>query len=328
MSTTICNPSSPNPGLAMTLAATAYCTDPVTTLNNLNNGWTAVWVATTDINGNIAFIAYNGSSQYVVAIRGSLLNFSWQAFDNWFVQDLNVYKQTAWIYPASDAQPMISQGSSDGLNDLSQLVSATGQTIYQYLAANAIGNDISIGVVGHSLGGNLATVFAPWLLYQLQQNKLTPPALFPVLTFAAPTAGNQAFAEAYDKSFPASWRYYNEIDLVPMASDSLRSAEQLYSPAPEASSIETTYGKVTVTLQKAIGLIADSIDISELHYGSYYAQTNQSNGSIALNTSKTLNPVDTSKPLIEQWFDQVASQHVQSTYLSFFGLSPVTCAST
>ncbi|MES2041799.1 MAG: hypothetical protein V4495_28620, partial [Pseudomonadota bacterium] len=62
--------------------------------------------------------------------------------------------------------------------------------------------------------------------------------------------------------------------------------------------------------------------------GSIYAQTNQSSGSVALNTSKTINPVDTSKPLIDQWFDQVASQHVQSTYLSFFELSPVTCATT
>lgn len=329
MTTTIGNTSDPNPGLAMTLAATAYCSDPITTLNNLDNGWTAVWAATTDINGNIAFIAYNGSSQYVVAIRGSLLNFSWQAFDNWFIQDLNVYKQTAWTYPASDTQPMVSQGSSDGLTDLIQLVNASGQTIYQYLAANAIGSNISIGVVGHSLGGNLATVFAPWLLYQLQQNKITPPALFPVLTFAAPTAGNTAFAAAYDKSFPNSWRYYNEIDVVPMASDSLRSAEQLYSaPAPEASSIETTYKKLTVTLKDAIGLIADSIDVSEGTNGSIYAQTNQSSGSVALNTLKTINPVDTSKPLIDQWFDQVASQHVQSTYLSFFGLSPVTCAAT
>jgi hypothetical protein len=312
----------------MTLAATAYCSDPATTLTNLGNGWSAVWVATTDLNGNIAFIAYNGSSQYVVAIRGSLLNFSWQAFDNWFDQDLNVYKQAAWTFPTSDAQPMISQGSSDGLNDLSQLVNASGQTIYQYLAANAIGSDISIGVVGHSLGGNLATVFASWLLYQLEQNDLTPPALFPVLTFAAPTAGNQAFAEAYDKSFPNSWRYYNEIDLVPMASDSLRSAEQLYSPAPEACSIEATYDNRTVTLAEGIGLVADTIDLSEVKFGSFYTQTNQANGSVALNPSKTLFPVDTNKALIDQWFDQVASQHVQSTYLSFFDLPPVVCAAT
>lgn len=328
MSNSIGDPSSPNPGLAMTLAATAYCTDPTTTLSNMGNGWSAVWVATTDINGNIAFIAYNGSSQYVVAIRGSLLNFSWQAFDNWFKQDLNVYEQTAWIYPASTSQPMISRGSSDGLNDLIQLVDISGQTIYQYLAANATSSNISIGVVGHSLGGNLATVFAPWLLYQFQQNNIAPPALFPVLTFAAPTAGNTAFAAAYDKSFPSSWRYYNQIDLVPMASDSLRSAQELYSPSPEASSIETTYKSVTVTLKEGIGLIADSIDVSEGANGSIYAQTNQASGSIALNTSKALIPVDTSKPLIDQWFDQVASQHVQSTYLSFFGLPPLKCATT
>jgi predicted lipase len=312
----------------MTLAAVAYCSDPATTLDNMNNGWSAVWVASTDINGNIAFIAYNGSSQYVVAVRGSLLNFSWQSFDNWFRQDLNVYEQTAWTFPSSTTQPMISQGSSDGLNDLTQLVDSTEQTIYKYLAANAIGSGISIGVVGHSLGGNLATVFAPWLLYQFQQNKITTPTNFPVMTFAAPTAGNQAFAEAYDKSFPNSWRYYNEIDLVPMASDSLRAAEQLYNPAPKASGINTTVDHVTITLANAIGGIADSIDVTEIGYGSFYAQTNQSSGSVALNTSKTLQPVDTTKPLIEQWFDQVAAQHVQSTYLSFFDLNPVDCAGT
>ena len=326
MSTMIGNISDPNPGLAMTLAAVSYCSNPTLTLDNMNNGWQAVWIANTDINGNIAFIAYNGSSQYVVAIRGSLLNFSWQSFDNWFKQDLNVYEQAAWTYPNSTTQPMISQGSSDGLNDLTQLVNSTGQTMYQYLAANAIGSSISIGVVGHSLGGNLSTVFAPWLLYQFQQNNITPPTLFPVMTFAAPTAGNQSFAAAYDESFPNSWRYYNEIDLVPTAADSLRSAEQFYYPAPEAGSIGITVEGITVTLADAISGIADSIDVAEFRYGSFYAQTNQSSGSVALNTSKTLQPVDTTKPLIEQWFDQVAAQHVQSTYLSFFGLDPVDCA--
>ncbi|MFZ6732419.1 lipase family protein [Undibacterium sp. Ji42W] len=328
MSTSIGNTSDPNPGLAMTLAAVAYCPDPASTLNSMSNGWSAVWVAQNDINGNIAFVAYNDSSQYVVGIRGSLLNFSWQAFDNWFDQDLNVFEQTAWTYPGSDANPMISQGSSDGLNDLTQLVDATGQTIYQYLTANAIGSDISIGVVGHSLGGNLTTVFAPWLLYQFQQNNITPPKLFPVFTFAAPTAGNQAFADAYDKSFSNSWRYYNEIDLAPMASDDLRSAGLLYSPAPEASGIETTYHNITVTLKEGIGLIADAIDASELGYGSYYTQTNQASGSVVLNTSKSLHSVDTSKALIDQWFDQVAAQHEQANYLSFFGLPPVSCTTS
>lgn len=328
MSTTIGNTSDPNPGLAMTLATVAYCSDPASTLADMENGWSAVWVASTDINGNIAFIAYNGGSQYVVAIRGSLLNFSWQAFDNWFKQDLNVYDQTAWNYPNSAALPMISKGSSDGLNDLIQLVDINGQTMYQYLTANAIGTDISIGVVGHSLGGNLASVYAPWLLYQLQQNNITPPASFPVLTFAAPTAGNQAFADAYDNSFPNSWRYYNEIDLVPMASNSLLFAALLYSPAPEASSIETIVDHLPVTLAEAIAAIAAAIALREKHYNSYYTQTNQTTGSVALNTTKALHTVDTSKPLIDQWFDQVAAQHIQSNYLSLLNASPVSCSTT
>ncbi|MFZ6744658.1 hypothetical protein ACO0LC_15645 [Undibacterium sp. JH2W] len=45
MTTSIGTTTGPNPGLAMTLAAIAYCADPATTLNNLDNGWTAVWAA-------------------------------------------------------------------------------------------------------------------------------------------------------------------------------------------------------------------------------------------------------------------------------------------
>jgi hypothetical protein len=320
------NTNDPNPGLAMTLAAIAYCTDPATALQQYAKGWSLAWQADTDINGNLAYIAYNGSSQYVVAIRGSLLNFSWQAFDNWFKQDLNVFEQTPWTYPGNNTtNPMISQGSSDGLNDLIALVetdSNTGNTttMYEFLSS-VVGPQISIGVVGHSLGGNLATVYAPWLLFQLGTNA---PALFPVLTFAAPTAGNQAFADAYDASFPNSWRYYNEYDLIPMASNSIRSAENLYPGALAASGITVTYDNITVSLADAFGLIADAIDLSEFGYGSYYAQTNQSNGSIALNSSgmMALVPPD---PLIEQWFEEASGQHAGSFYLQLLGYPAVEC---
>jgi triacylglycerol lipase len=322
--------SDPNPGTAMTLAAAAYCSDPKTTLADMNNGWSAVWQADIDINGNIAFIAYNGSSQYVVAIRGSLLNFSWQAFDNWFHQDLNVFVQVPWTYPTSSSTPKISKGASDGLNDLIGLVDSslgtTPVTMYEFLAANAIGSGISIGVVGHSLGGNLATVFAPWLLYQFQQNNITPPALFPVMTFAAPAAGNQPFAEAFDTSFPSSWRYYNEIDIVPMAPASIRSAEALYSPAPEADTIEITVGSSQVLLSKAIGGIADAVDASEITNGvSFYTQTNQIHGSVALNTSGNLLTVTATNPL-DQWFEQAGDQHVQDNYLALLGQPAIACA--
>src|SRR5262245_18103384 len=77
---------------AMQLASITYCT-----LTNKVSGtfyhyfstWHLVWTPTQIINGNYAFIAYTGA-QYVIAIRGSILNFSWGAFDNWFEQDFNL----------------------------------------------------------------------------------------------------------------------------------------------------------------------------------------------------------------------------------------------
>ena len=325
------NDADPNAGLAMTLAAIAYCTDPATALAQFAPGWSLAWQADTQINGNLAYIAYNGSSQYVVAIRGSLLEFSWAAFDNWFDQDLNIFEQVAWTFPSSSAHPMISRGSADGLNDLTNLVqtdpnSGAKVSMYEFLAASAITSGASIGVVGHSLGGNLATVFAPWLLYQIQQAGLTVPSLFPVLTFAAPTAGNQAFAEAYDASFPNSWRYYNAIDIVPKSADEVRSAGELYAPAPEASAITVTYKGITVSLAEAIGMIADAIDASEIYYGSYYTQTNQARGTVALNDGPgPMLCLLEGSDAIEQWFNQASCQHAGSNYLMLLGYPAVEC---
>jgi hypothetical protein len=58
----------------------------------------------------------------------------------------------------------------------------------------------------------LVTVLAAWLAYQVSQNGganvITP------YTFAAPTAGNAAFANFYATLFANSYRYYNAIDIV------------------------------------------------------------------------------------------------------------------
>ena len=144
---------------AVTLAAIAYCDNNCIqpTLNKYLNGWTAVWVADQPINGNIAFIAYDGTSQYVVAIRGSLLNFSWQAFDNWFEEDLNVFFQVDWTF-GSDSSAKVAQGAIDGLTDLSNLVdsnSGSPVSLLAFLQANAVARSRPITVTGHSLGGNL-----------------------------------------------------------------------------------------------------------------------------------------------------------------------------
>lgn len=313
---------------AVTLAAIAYCDNNCIqpTLNKYLNGWTAVWVADQPINGNIAFIAYDGTSQYVVAIRGSLLNFSWQAFDNWFEEDLNVFFQVDWTF-GSDSSAKVAQGAMDGLTDLSNLVdsnSGSPVSLLAFLQANAVARSRPITVTGHSLGGNLATVVAPWLVYQIQQAGSTVPPIS-IYTFAAPAAGNQSFANDYDTRFQGvSWRYVMEFDIIPTfpLPSLMFGMSTWYSPAPEASQLSVTYDGNTVTLQEAILAIAGAIEVSEVTYGSHYTHTNQSEGTVSVSTTQC-NQWQNST--IEDWFDTVSCHHSILQYSPAVGASAVTC---
>ena len=319
--------------IGMTLASITYCADIAGAISTFASGWTLAWLPDKDINGNYAFIARSDDGGlYAVAIRGSLLNFSWAAFDNWFEQDFNVFEQVDWQYPADPAnQPKISKGSSDGLDDLTSLVQtdSNGQTttLFEFLLANAVGPGKSIAVVGHSLGGSLATVLAPWLHYQIGQAGQTPPP-FSVYTFAAPPAGNEAFVSAYDALFANSWRYFNVLDIVPMASVplSIIGMGLLYLPEPQAGQISVTYEGHTVTLSEAFDAIAVLIGSSEIANDfSFYSQTNLARGSVPLNPDASFCKPDQTEPLVEQWFWKAGCEHVHNTYLQLLGAPQVTC---
>ena len=317
--------------IAMTLAAIAYETgyDAITNLLNVHApDWKCVWWPDKEVNGNYAYIAYNGA-QYIVAVRGSVLSFSWATFQDWFEQDFNVFEQVDWTYPSSSAKPRISLGASYGLADLTSLVMTdpvkkTQTRMLDYLLGKLTSDFDSIGVVGHSLGGGLSTVFAPWLYYQIQSAKKPIPILFPVMTFAAPAVGNQAFADAYDATFDAAYRFYNIIDIVPMASATIGNMGFMFpAPAPAASQISVTYDGITVTLQEAILTLATALEGSEWWQSSYYTQP--TNNTIQFNTSKHVCPVDTKDSLIEQWFEQASCQHSRCTYLTYAGAKPFNC---
>jgi triacylglycerol lipase len=99
----------------------------------------------------------------------------------------------------------------------------------KFLDASRLPSVAEIIVTGHSLGGALATVFAPWLHYQLSSTAKT--TNIKVYTFAAPTAGNQAFANMYNSKFSQSFRYHNDIDVIPKAWADLSGIKELF-PAP------------------------------------------------------------------------------------------------
>ena len=312
---------------AMGLAATAYCADVRGALQKYLPSWTAVWVADAAINGNLAFIAYDGGTQYVVAIRGSLFSWTWSSFDNWFYQDLNVFEMVDWAY-GGDGSAKIAQGASDGLSNLSSLVDSSGGSpvsILQFLLANALSPGKSITVTGHSLGGNLSTVLAPWLVYQIQSaGKAVPPMW--IYTFAAPAAGNESFANAYDALFRGrSWRYMINLDIVPTfpVTISMFGMSAWYSPAPLASQISVTYEGLTVTLQEAINTVATAIAAAALSYDySVYTQTNLTEGTEVLGT--TLCDAWQSNT-IEDWFDTVSCHHSPLTYCRSVGAPAVVC---
>jgi len=315
--------------IPLTLSAIAYCvsTEIGDDLRQYCPEWTAVWVPARELNGNYAYIAYNEkANQYCVAMRGSILSFSWESFQDWFEQDFDVLFQHPWNYPPGN-NVYISAGADKGLNNVSRLVAVADNkpcTMLQFLLKALPEKKASLAVVGHSLGGALATVTASWLRYQIQKAGQKGPDIS-VVTFAAPSVGNQNFANAYDAMFgDSSLRYFNSIDIVPMASGSIADIGSLYSPEPEAYNISATYDGVTVTLQEGILLVAATVEGSEWWDSSYYTQTNQTKGSVELNPEGNLCSSDETDPLLE-WFDQAGCQHGLKTYFKYIGGTPVDC---
>jgi hypothetical protein len=315
--------------IAMQLSSITYCSltnNVASTLANYLPNWQLVWQPTAAIEGDWAFIAYNGI-QYVIAIRGSILNFSWGSFDNWFRQDFNVLEQVPWVYTNdTSTDPMISKGSSEGLTNLINLVDANGDTMFDYLSKNAFPNNALIGVTGHSLGANLATVYGAWLRYELLQSGYTMPPVFSIMTFASATSWNKAFVDQYDANFTNSWRYYNELDIVPFGAERLLDLTLLYdAPAPKADTVSVTVDGKVITLSDAFIGLAAAIEAAQIAYGSYYTPVNANRGAVPLNTSQSLFPVDTTKSLLDQWFSEAGNQHAHNHYLKWLGSPPLDC---
>lgn len=316
--------------IAMQLASITYCSlnGPNAVKNTLKKYFptmTLAWEPTTTVQGEYAFIALYGA-QYIVAIRGSILNFSWGAFDNWFKQDFNIFEQVAWKYTNDHSgNPMISKGSDEGIDNLNKLVDKNGDTILSFLKKNAFPSGKLLAVTGHSLGANLATVYVAYLRYQILQNGFSLPGIFSVLTFAAPCSWNAAFAAQFDANFTNSWRYYNVIDVVPYSATNIAGIGLLYpAPAPSAANISVTYDGITITLQEACLAIEAALLASQYKYGSYYTNVNQKRGSVPLNNGKTIFPVTATIP-IEQFFEQVGQQHAHNHYLGWLGAGSLTC---
>jgi triacylglycerol lipase len=297
--------------IMMTLAAITYASPkdirsyllPTTNPPNATQGeWALVWgPAVTAIDaGNLMFVTYNGSTnQYAIAVRGTYPYFGLALLVDLY-EDLDVGDPLPWQYPTVPGA-VVAGGTIDGLNDVVAFVS-DGVSFRAFVDSQIAPSGADVFVTGHSLGGALTTVLAPWLVYQLSQSNAKN-AVMPY-TYAAPTAGNATFASYYTGLFKNSYRYYNVMDIVPKAWAELSSIKTLYrSPGPACP----------WELKGTIDLTTDWL--RSINVG--YTQPNGAGESLPGVPSPT-----------SDFFDEALDQHDHNYYLKLLGAPtvPITAA--
>lgn len=290
--------------VAMTLASIAY-SDRLYLQRQLAyrsyataGQWALRWLGVSA--GNQMYVAQNTmTAQWVVAIRGSVTDPLTEAFwIDWFRQDLGVFlMEPPPVSAPSSAR--IASGTSEGFRELVAMRDG-GQNLVDFLRSRVQLAPQSILVVGHSLGGTLASVLAPYLYETLCRPQNKPASCILPVTFAAPTAGNQAYAsyvESLFSGFPL--RCVNNLDLVPQtwSLNGLNSIMQSYNPSPK--------------IPDYIYLLVRGVRGTLEWLNNNYSQPGR--GTVVTSTLRQNS----------SWIQEAGRNHSGQTYLSLYGAPPV-----
>lgn len=169
------------------------------------------------INGNFAFIAKKKETeQYALVIRGSVIEFSNEGFQNFVMQDFNIFTIKSWPYTDTIQQAYVSNGAWIGFQNLLQLRDkSSGLTIKEFIEQK-IPAEASFVITGHSLGGNLAYPMAGYLKNELPAEK---GGNLQLITFGAPAVGNAAFVKDMEEKFTTAERYTTDKDIATVFPD-------------------------------------------------------------------------------------------------------------
>lgn len=279
--------------------------------------WLPMWLAMSPDNGNLVYIAWNtdGSNQFAVVVRGTV------SAPTDMMEDLDVGTPVPFTAGGSPSPVAVSAGAmaaftqvvnTPGLAywDIAQDVEparphitvASGTTLPQALAEllTSANSSPTVYVTGHSLGGCVATMVAPYLRTLPWPN--TPQ--FALVTFAAPTAGGQGFAQYVDSlPFDPNDRYINSFDVVPCAWSDLDAPKDWYpkSKGPRAND--------------DVKLLLTEIDM--LRKGNVYVQPG--GAGTGMNGDYDLRDLALVNKTLDDYLGQVAFQHANSTYLTLLG---------
>jgi hypothetical protein len=280
--------------------------------------WQVAWLALSPGNANMAYIARttDGSNQFAVVARGTIGN------PTDILEDLDVGTVVPFTASGSPTPVAVSKGALTAFTEVTTavlippsadgsggeipevVVSNQGATLLQALAGLLQEAPSTprptVYVTGHSLGGCIATMLAPYLYTQAQSWPNVP--RFAVQTFAAPTAGLQSLV-TYVNGLP--WflndHFANAWDVVPLAWNSLKSvnADKWYpSPGP-AGTID-----VHVLFDEINALSGDNL---------YVQPGNQhelpANGAYSTHNS------DLTNSTLADFLGMVAHQHANDIYL-------------
>jgi hypothetical protein len=179
---------------------------------------------------------------------------------------------------------------------------------------------VQLFVIGHSLGGAMATTVA---LFLKQYAPSHVPSLTSILpfTFAAPTAGDQEFAKRFNSQFgDDAVCTYNKYDLIPQAWQSLndRVKQEIklpddyypFYPVPEKDPSDP--GPTTAEWNNPMGKLINGV-AAKTKPGTYF-QPKRQEPPLNHDFSKSESYGVITDPM-KQFLMQVAYQHQSNTYL-------------
>jgi hypothetical protein len=279
--------------------------------------WSVVWGPALDRDrSNLVYVAANGTApQFVIGARGTV----WSFWLDW-LEDFDAFLPlTSYSRFGVPVGPniQISEGTAIGLDVLLGLDDGAGD-LKSFVTSLPPAAEIT--VTGHSLGGCLAAALSPcvatWRGGAANTN---------VFTFAAPSPGNNDFAEYFNQLFrvpgtaeaSTAHRFYNSLDVVPNAWSSLPLVETYYPPRLPCPSA-----------------VKHLVNFAARYVGSNYAQLGTVANSSAVKLSGSfinplgldaatsgISPVDDTLFLLE-----VEQQHHPITYQRLLNMPPVSAA--